>query len=538
MSFSQAERFEQHVNNQLSKSLGAIPVLLPILRQLRVAETIDCHCPGEEQVSHGTTTEILALNRLMAPKPLYQVKEWMAETVLEDTLDVAADQMHDTRIGRTLDDLHPHLKAIWQDIVVRAILAYDIDLRFIHYDITSVYFEGEYTESDQIDYGYSRDHRPDVKQVNLGVNVTSETGIPLGYRVLSGRTADRTTPLENVKALRDLLDRPELRERERDYLLVSDRAMLDREVIAAYARKQIRWLGPLNADGALKGLMDSISDRELEDHSLAYRPVTQPTDEPLRYSGVLRSATVEYKGQRVPIQVLVVKSQTKAKLDRDRRQTYLERLTGRLEEIQGLLNTRRYTRREYAWTQIEKARRGNPAKSLVDVELTGEDGDLRLTVQINQEKLAQAQVMDGRYLLGTNDFDLSALEMLTRFKKQEIVERRIKVVKGPVHIRPMFLHKQERIEGLVFVAMLALLAYTILEMLCRRAGQRITARQVLEKFELLGAVYLRFGDGSVLKLPSALNAFQGQLIELLRFPEPAAYLRTLQADCESNSARC
>jgi transposase len=530
MSFSQAERFEQYVNNQLSKSLGAIPVLLPIMRHLQVTETINRHCPGEERVSHGTTGLILTLNRLMAPKPLYQVKEWMTETVLEDTLAVAAEQMHDTRIGRTLDDLHPHLKAIWQDIVVRAILTYDIDLRFIHYDITSVYFEGEYTASDQIDYGYSRDHRPDAKQVNLGVNVTSETGIPLGYRVLAGRTADRTTPLENVKALRDLLDRPELRACQRDYLLVSDRAMLDREVIATYAQKRIRWLGPLNADGALKGLMDAISDKVLEDHPLAYRPVTQPTDEPLRYSGVLRSATVEYEGQTMPIQVLVVKSQNKVKLDQDRRQTYLDRLTGRLEEIQGLLNTRRYKRRDYTWTQIEKACRGNPAKSLVDIELTGEDGDLSLTVQINQEKLTQARAVDGRYLLGTNDFDLSALEMLTRFKKQEIVERRIKVVKGPLHIRPMFLHKQERIEGLVFVAMLALLVYTILEMLCRRAGQSITARQVLEKFELLGAVYLQFGDGSVLKLPSALNAFQGQLIKLLRFPEPAAYLRTLEAE--------
>ena len=185
--------------------------LLPILRRLRVAQTINRHSPGEEEVSHGTTVEILTLNRLMAPKPLYKVKEWMAETVLEDTLGVSAEQMHDTRIGRTLDDLHPHLDAIWQDIAVQAVLAYDIDLRFIHYDITSVYFEGEYTESDKIDYGYSRDHRPDAKQVNLGVNVTSETGIPLGYRVLAGRTADRTTPLENLKALRALLDRPELR---------------------------------------------------------------------------------------------------------------------------------------------------------------------------------------------------------------------------------------------------------------------------------------------------------------------------------------
>ena len=530
MSFSQAAQFEQHVNNQLSKSLGAIPVLFPILRRLGVARTIDDHRPGDQEVSHGTTVEILTLNRLMAPKPLYKIKEWMSETVLGDTLDVGEEQMHDTRIGRTLDDLHPHLDAIWQDIAVQAVLAYDIDLRFIHYDITSVYFEGEYTESEKVNYGYSRDHRPDAKQVNLGVNVTSETGIPLGYRVLAGRTADRTTPLENLKALRALLDRPELAERQRDLLLVSDRAMLDREVIAAYAGKQIRWLGPLNTDQSLRDVMAAVSDEELRDHPLAYRPTNQPKDEPLRYHGVLRSATIEYETETVPIRVLVVKSRTKVKLDRDRRQTYLDRLTGRLEEIQGLLNTRRYKRRDYTWAQIDKARRGNPAKGLVDVELSGEDANLSLTFQLNQEKLAQAEAMDGRYLLGTNDFGLSALEMLTRFKKQEVVERRIKVVKGPVRIRPLFLHKQERIEGLVFVAMLALLVYTILEMLCRQAGQWITARQVLEKFEMLGAVYLQFGDGSVLKLPSALNAFQGQLIELLEFPDPAVYLRPLEAE--------
>jgi transposase len=158
----------------------------------------------------------------------------------------------------------------------------------------------------------------------------------------------------------------------------------------------------------------------------------------------------------------VVKSRTKVKLDRDRRQTYLDRLTGRLEEIQGMLNTRRYKRRDYAWSQIEKGRRGNPAKSLVDTELTGDDGNLELSFQVNKEKLAQAEARDGRYLLGTNGFDRSPDQILTRFKKQEVVERRIKVVKGPIRIRPVFLQKEERVEGLVFVAMLALLGYTIL----------------------------------------------------------------------------
>ena len=93
----------------------------------------------------------------------------------------------------------------------------------------------------------------------------------------------------------------------------------------------------------------------------------------------------------------------------------------------------------------------------------------------------------------------------------------------------MFLHKEQRVEGLIFMALLALLVRTILEMLCRRAGQPITARQVLEKFERLGAIYLQFSDGSVLKLPSALTPFQGQLIELLRCPPPEVYLRPQEA---------
>jgi transposase len=529
MGFSQAERFEQHVNNQLSKWVGATPMLFPICQRLGLAQIVDAHCPGKEEISHGKVITALTLNRLLSPRPLYQVGEWMGGTILEDALEVDAKQMYDSRLGRTLDDIQPHLEAIWQDIVVQAILAYDIDLRFLHYDITSIYFEGEYKESDTIDYGYSRDNRPDAKQVNLGINVTGKAGIPLAYRVLAGRTADRTTPLENMKAVQQLLDRVELAERANDFLLVSDRAMLDRAVIVAYEGKGVKWLGPLSANSGLQDVLESVTNEELEAHLLDYRPHNQPADEPPRYHGVLRSATIEHEGKQVPIQVLVVKSRTKIKLDRDRRQNYLKRLTDRLEEIRGLLNTRRYRQKAYAQKQIEKALQGNPAKRFVDIELAGGDDNLTLTYRVNEERLVEAEALDGRYLLGTNQNDLSADEMLRHFKRQEVIERRIRTVKGPIRIRPLFLHKEERIEGLVFVTMLALLIYTILEMLCRRAGEYITARQVLAQFELLGATYIQFGDGSWLKLPSALNQAQRQLIELLRFPPPAVYLKRTEA---------
>lgn len=533
MSSSQAAQFQKqldaHVNNQLSKWVGAIPMVMPILRDLNMAAIVDDHCPGKEEVSHGTTVLALTLNRLLSPRPLYKVGPWLGGTILEDVLGVQARQMYDSRLGRTLDDIHPHLEAMWQDIVVQAVLTYNIDLSQIHYDITSIYFEGEYEESDTIDYGYSRDNRPDAKQLNLGVNVTGKAGIPLAYRVLAGRTADRTTPLENMQALEQLFAQLDTLSPQQEFLLVSDRAMLDRAVLVAYEEKGVPWLGPLSADGPLQAVLTSVTNEELDKHPLAYRPVNQPADEPLRYYGVLKETTIMHKGQEVALQVLVVKSRTKVKLDRDRRQTYLQRLTDRLDEIQGMLNTRRYKRKRFAQTQIDNALRGNPAQQFVTVTLTGEDGHLGLTYQVDEAKLAAAAELDGRYLLGTNQHTLDAQQMLVRFKRQEVVERRIKTVKGPIQVRPLFLHKQERIEGLVFVTMLALLVYTILETLCRRAGNAITARQVLERFELLAAAYLQFSDGSWLKLPSALNETQQQLIDLLKFPPPSSYFEPTEA---------
>ena len=203
-------------------------------------------------------------------------------------------------------------------------------------------------------------------------------------------------------------------QRHEDFLLVSDRAMLDKAVLAVYEEKGVHWLGPLSADGSLREVLASVTDGELAQHPLDYRPVNQPADEPLRYYGVLRETTIEHEGQEVHIQALVVKSRAKVKLDRDRRQTYHKRLTDRLEEIQGVLNARRYMRKSYAQKQIDKALRGNPAKRLVDVALAGEDGNLTLTYQVDKEKVAEAAALDGRYLLGTNQHTLDAHQMLVR----------------------------------------------------------------------------------------------------------------------------
>ena len=199
-----AASFASNVDTQLSRWLGAIPILIPILQRLNVVSIINRYCPSNADVNEGyssavsgekgTVALVMILNRLMSPRPLYKVAEWMTETILNETLGISPDKFHDRRLGDLLDNIHSHIDNIWKDIVHQAIREYGISLDFIHYDVTSLYFEGVYNDAELLDYGYSRDKKSECKQVNLRLNITDEDGIPLSFKVIKGSTADRTTP--------------------------------------------------------------------------------------------------------------------------------------------------------------------------------------------------------------------------------------------------------------------------------------------------------------------------------------------------------
>jgi transposase len=280
------------IDEQLSRWLGAIPVLIPIFQRLNVVSIINRYCPCQADVDEGTVALVLALNRLMSPRPLYKVAEWMAETVLEDTLGISAEKLHDRRLGDLLDAIHEHIDNIWKDIVHAALQEYGISLDFIHYDITSLYFEGEYEDADLVNHGYSRDKRSDCKQVNLCLNITDEDSIPVAFKVIKGKTADRTTPIENMNALRELLD---AMPNSDDIIIISDQGMLDRDVIIQYHQQDIGYLGPLPTLKEHDDVLMSVSTSELQEHPLEYQPKSQKENEPAVYYGVLREVSVSGK---------------------------------------------------------------------------------------------------------------------------------------------------------------------------------------------------------------------------------------------------
>jgi hypothetical protein len=174
---------------QLRRQLGALPVLYALLEVLHVREIVNRYCPTEAQVDHGAVVVVLVLNRLMAPRALVRVADWVAQTVLTQTLGVSAEKFNDDRLGRTLDAMASHEREIWLDIVNAALVQFDLDVSFIFYDLTAFVMQGEFKDSDKVDYGFAHNTPSDKQKVKEGLSVSSDGNVPLDYAALSGRTA-------------------------------------------------------------------------------------------------------------------------------------------------------------------------------------------------------------------------------------------------------------------------------------------------------------------------------------------------------------
>jgi transposase len=527
----QAALAEATLDQDLIRSLGAIPLLVPIIEQLGVQGLINRRVPPTgSDLDLGLVTVLLILNRLLAPQPLVHVESWLAETVLPDLLGIEAGQANDDRLARALDALVPHLDALWQDLVVAAVRAFDLDLRQLCYDLTSISFCGDYEDAQGITYGYSRDHRPDRKQVELATTVTAAGGVPLDYRILAGNVADRTTPVENLQRLQDLLALLPPRDQSEPVLVTSDRAMLTLDALATYHDSALCYLGPLDpslGQGAVRELLAAVSADDLAE--LRYRPQRADRDRDWQpYRGVLRTLVLPHPDpEREPLRVraLVVWSPAKARLDQQLRTTQLERLEGQLSDLVGKVGKRPYTTRHAVDQRVATILRRHPARRFLTVVITGgADELLQLTWTRNPETIQEAACLDGRYVLGTNDRSLDANQILARSKRRDVPEKRYALIKGPLAVRPIYLHKEERIGALVFCTLVALLVFALLELQARRAGLTQSGQTLLATFASLAVVTLVFADGSTLRRLSGLSPPLATILEDLGLPPAQRYV--------------
>jgi transposase len=478
------------------------------------------------------------------------VGEWLAGSVLAHRLRLDLTQINDARLGRLLDALDGVTATIWPHLVAHALALGGTDRAAVYYDITSFYFEGDYADVPAITYGYSRDGKPDTQQLELGLTVTATDGVPLAYRVLAGNTADARTPVDNLHHLQQVVtqvapDAP-------FPLVISDRAMLSLATLAAYEAAGVRYLGPLPDSALTSALLERAASTDWAAHPLAYRPVrdqrrrsalppqdaaadtleVSPAEEGVYYGVRLRvdlplPAVGTTPARTLSRPMLVVKSTRKATLDATHRQTLLTRLEASLSDLAGKLNRGRYRRRVAveARLAILLAASGTArVRRFLSVRLAGTDDDLSLLVAHDSAALAHVATHDGLYVLVTNDDDLDDEQMLARTKGRDRVEKRIGIFKGPLAVRPMFLEKIERIRAMVFICLVALLIYTLLEQRARQAGLPLTGRKVLERFAVCNAVLTTFTQGTTLLLAVPFSAWQQEVALALALPDPNQWL--------------
>jgi len=144
-------------------------------------------------------SEVMVLNRLVAPCSEHAMPEWVQSTALSDVLRADLSELSDEALYRNLDRLHPHRGSIEEALAQREKSLFNLDDTYYLYDLTSTYFEGQCEANPKAQRGYSRDQRPDCKQVVVGL-VLDRDGFPKAHEVFEGNRQDRTS-LEDMLSL-------------------------------------------------------------------------------------------------------------------------------------------------------------------------------------------------------------------------------------------------------------------------------------------------------------------------------------------------
>lgn len=497
------------VRSQMRKHLGALPVLYALLETLQIQDIINRHCPTRAQVKHGTVAVVLILNRLTMPLPLYQIADWLGRTALVYVLGIPAIKFNDDRLARTLDAIQPYCREIWQDVVQRALVQAEVDLSLIFYDLTAYILHGEYRDSQYAEFGFAHNTPMDKRKFKNGLDVAADGNIPMAYAPWSGNTADLATVQANMDQLRRFLARrgwPIER-----VMVVGDRANLNDELALAYDDRKLRYLAGLKTQKKVhRELLLAVPEQHFYSHPL--------TDDhgPKGYWGVPCLVPFEHADRHVTHRGLVVLSGPMRTAHRRARAARLRELREALREVESKIGQPYYRTVKAVQKRAETQLRQSSVGKFMQVQAyEDENGQVRLQWWINFLSLWQAMQRDGRYLLVTNDWNLSPRKMLALYRQKDGVEKRIQVSKQDLKVSPVYLHKDERIEAMLLINMLALLAYSLLERQARQHGLQMTTRHIIAKLQNLDIVETFCWDGSHLVRLVPIDEEQAAILQVL-----------------------
>ncbi len=485
-----ARLVEWITKRQVHYQVGALPVLYALLETLNVRHIINRYCSTQSKIDHGTVAMVLILNRLMFPLPMYQVSDWVGQTILAATLKVPAEKFNDDRLERTLDAIYPHLESIWTEIVTVAIRKADIDLSVIFYDLTAFIVHGNYEESELIDFGFAHNTPNNKRKFKLALNTTADGNLPWLYHLWSGRMADQATVQDNMENLAHWLDQHRLPRHKT--LIIGDRAMLSAKIAVTYDQADLQYLSGLRViQTQHKALLKVWNDAQFEAFPIISGHEPQYWGRGCRVSFTHEGHTVKHKG------LVVVSGPLRDQLRQSRRER-LQDLDATLSQVRQEIGQPRMRTIKIVQRRVNARLKDSKVGKLIDASVyETPDRTVNLVWQINRTKLAQVERLDGRYLLVTNNRDLSHKEIFQLYRDKDGGEKRFFISKNDLVVTPIYLHKDKRIASMMMLNMIALLAYSLLERQMREQGLDITTRKLLKRLRNLTMIETHYLDGSV-----------------------------------------
>jgi transposase len=517
----------------VEKVLGALPVVADFCQRLDLAGIVDRACPIRTDVAiltHGQVIEALVANRLTSPSPLYRVQDWARAWAVQETLGIDPAALGDDRIARALDAIAPELDRIVGSAGAQAIAAFGVDVSRLHWDMTSVSLFGAYEQAeDQFatpKFGHPKDRRPDLKQIQAGLAVTGDGGIPLWHRAYDGNTGEVAQVVGAMTALKAVAG-------PRSFLLVGDSKLISYGNLHAMTTAGVEFIAPASklyvGAAELAGL--DVDAAAAVDYT-AQRDAGKPADRTGVWRVLEDTLTVPGKKKTDPalrLRRVFVHSSARAAAAATARAKKLARARDDLERLTRGLGSRHYPTEQAVTDRVTAIARDRRVKTCLHSE-TGTDpatGKPTLTWWFDQAALDADAATDGWYALLTNlPATIDAATVLIRYKGQEVVERRYSAFKGPLAVAPMFLKTNRRIEALITVICLALLIFCLAERSVRRAlapdttmaglypGQKAKPTGMLIFQTLAGLRLIPATDGQPATIPQP-GPVQARLLDLL-----------------------
>jgi len=422
---------------------------------------------GRERVPWSLSALILVIGRLLEPaSELHTSEQWYPKTALPELLGVPADRVDDNRLYRALDALLPHKEQLEVHLKNRLGELFDLQYDLLLYDVTSTFFEGQCESNPMAQRGYSRDQRSDCKQVCIGL-VVSRCGMPLGYEVFAGNTADVTTVQQIVSTM-------EQRYGKSDRVWVMDRGMVSEENI-----EFLRSGGRRYIVGTPKSMLKKF-ERELlkEDWHTVRDGIEVKLCQPPRDGDDRQPAEALEHTETF----ILCRSRDRLKKD----EAILRRFEQKIEDrLKSMTSRCEKQRRDPMKVEREVGRllgQNTRAAKLfeVTVESTGE-GHARMTWKKIAAVRDWATLSAGCYLLRTNIADWSDEELWKAYIQLTEAEAAFRIHKSDLSIRPIWHQKQDRVLAHILVCFLAYVLWKTLSQLCDRAGLGSEPRRVLSE---------------------------------------------------------